>query len=196
MVRKADQYFNSLQESGRFYETLWKDIYPFVIRLAGNPNDAEELTQESLIRIWQKLHLYDRKKEFLPWVRTIIINIHRGRLRKLYRREETSIDNPVNQEEDESYTFADILEDRSYETKNEEKDKGGLINVVMGIIKEKCEQGNLAYQVMWHKDIRDMPYKCAAEIIGIPMGTVKSRRSRALIDIRKRVSKLQKELAA
>ncbi len=64
-------------------------LYSIALRVLGDPRDAEEVTQDCLVRAYRALASYDpdriRSLEVRPWLATIVVNLcrNRGRRRKL-----------------------------------------------------------------------------------------------------------------
>ncbi len=46
-------------------------VFAFLVSLTRHRQDAEDLTQESFLRAWDKIHRYDPDLPFLPWLLTI-----------------------------------------------------------------------------------------------------------------------------
>jgi len=59
-----------------------KPIYSFSYRNVGNPNDAEDITQETFLKIWKNIKKFDTKKSFKPWLFQIAKNTSIDFLRK------------------------------------------------------------------------------------------------------------------
>lgn len=59
-----------------------KPIYSFSYRNVGNPNDAEDITQEVFVKIWKNMKKFDTKKSFKPWLFQIAKNTSIDFLRK------------------------------------------------------------------------------------------------------------------
>jgi RNA polymerase sigma factor (sigma-70 family) len=57
-------------------------IYNFVFRLTGNTQTAEDLTQETFVKIWKSLKRYDQKQVFRSWAFTIARNTVTDYMRK------------------------------------------------------------------------------------------------------------------
>jgi RNA polymerase sigma factor (sigma-70 family) len=57
-----------------------------VARLVLNATEAEELAQETFVRVWQQRDKFRPTAEFRPWVFAIAINLARNRLRWWRRR--------------------------------------------------------------------------------------------------------------
>lgn len=49
-------------------------IYGFVYRLVGKPEEAEDITQEVFVKVWRSLKKFDKEKSFKPWLFKIAKN--------------------------------------------------------------------------------------------------------------------------
>jgi len=61
-------------------------------RLVLNSRDAEELAQETFVRVWQQQAKFHAGSEFRPWVFSIAVNLARNRLRWWRRRPEIALE--------------------------------------------------------------------------------------------------------
>lgn len=62
-----------------------KDIMHYAYSLTLNWSDAEDVIQETNVRLWEQRDDYDTSKEFLPWARTIayyLVLAHRTKKRR------------------------------------------------------------------------------------------------------------------
>jgi RNA polymerase sigma-70 factor, ECF subfamily len=57
-------------------------IYNLAYRMTNNLHDADDLTQETFIRAYQKLQQFDQDKKFFTWLYTVGINLIRNHLKK------------------------------------------------------------------------------------------------------------------
>jgi len=68
------------------YQLTCGRIYALCLRMCGNTHLAEELTQESYLRAWQKLTTFRGDSLFATWLHRIAVNVvlghHRTRLRR------------------------------------------------------------------------------------------------------------------
>ena len=60
-------------------------------RLVFNASEAEELAQETFVRVWQQREKFRAGAEFRPWVFAIAVNLARNRLRWWRRRPAVSL---------------------------------------------------------------------------------------------------------
>jgi RNA polymerase sigma-70 factor (ECF subfamily) len=69
-------------------------LYTIALRVLGNPHDAEEVTQDALVRAYRALAGYDPQRvaaiDLRPWLTTVVLNVARNRTRR--RRQEVSLD--------------------------------------------------------------------------------------------------------
>lgn len=63
-----------------------------IARLIFNAAEAEELAQETFVRVWQQREKFRAGSEFRPWVFAIAVNLARNRLRWWRRRPLVSLD--------------------------------------------------------------------------------------------------------
>jgi RNA polymerase sigma-70 factor, ECF subfamily len=76
----------------QLYKTYSLPIYCLCLRMTGNPDDAEDLMQETFVRLFQKHDTFRGESAFYTWLRRLAINqVLRG-FDKAYRRRETSLE--------------------------------------------------------------------------------------------------------
>lgn len=59
-----------------------KPVYHFMLRATRQSMAAEDLTQDTFTRAYEKLHTFKRGKRFFPWLYTIAVNVCRDHLRR------------------------------------------------------------------------------------------------------------------
>jgi len=61
------------------FESLYRKfaprVYGLCLRMAGEASQAEELTQDVFVRVWEKLHLFRGNRPFAPWLLTLASNL-------------------------------------------------------------------------------------------------------------------------
>jgi RNA polymerase sigma-70 factor (ECF subfamily) len=60
---------------GEIVKRYQQSVFNVCYRLLGNHRDAEDLTQNTFIRVYRRLHTYDSKRPFGPWIRKIATNL-------------------------------------------------------------------------------------------------------------------------
>ncbi len=141
----------------------------YISRLGTDSATAEDLAQETMVQIWRKASLYDRKKAVpAAWVFRVARNLRIDRLRK-QRFHETDIEETVVQSEDNG-AGNDRVVDRL--------DASRLASLVDALPADQQEVVRLAFfEGLSHAEIEQR--------LEIPLGTVKSRMRLAFNKLRK-----------
>jgi RNA polymerase sigma-70 factor (ECF subfamily) len=59
-----------------------KPLHSYLLRLLGSPEDADDVAQEALVRVWRNLRKYDPERSFRTWLLGIAHNAAVDFLRK------------------------------------------------------------------------------------------------------------------
>ena len=118
---------------------------------------ADDLVQDTLERAWAKLHLYRRGTDLRAWLFTVMHNVHVNKVR--------------------ATRATDTLDDEMPELAQRAAQGDGLVvrDLDRSIALLPAEQRSVLLLVT----LEDMSYEEVARTLGIPMGTVMSRLSRA-----------------
>jgi RNA polymerase sigma-70 factor (ECF subfamily) len=147
----------------------------YIFRFTGNREDAADLLQDTFIRVYRKKHFYKTIARFSTWVYTIAGNLAKSELRRGHRKYLTPIDRKRNDDEEYSIPLPDRdpLPDRS-------ADK----NIVFERIQTALLQiPEVFREAVVLRDIQELTYEEIAEIVGMPIGTVKSRINRGRLQL-------------
>jgi len=82
---------------GSLLMTVERPLYRFVYRLMGNAAAAEDITQETLLKVCQNLHRYREQGQFQAWVYKIAANQARDAIRRGHtwdEVEDTAVEGP------------------------------------------------------------------------------------------------------
>lgn len=107
-MNKVDQESFSLQalrsgdrtEYARLVDTYYQVIYRLALKMLGNPQDAEDILQETFIKVFKHLEKFDGRSSLSTWIYRIAVNEALMFLRKKHP-EFVSIDQPTEGEEGE-----------------------------------------------------------------------------------------------
>lgn len=167
----------TLEEDRVWFEERVKEceshLFRFAYYLTGNSEKAKDLVQEAFLRAFQYRHSFDSHYSFENWVSAILLNIHRQREKKdRFIRFFSSLWQN-DKEEEEDFTEQVEFEGESPETIALKK------QVVRDIYKAIEALPTKMKEVMVLCDIMGHSYEEASEIIGCPIGTIRSRLHRA-----------------
>ncbi len=138
----------------------------------GEMESAEDVVQEAFISAYRKINKF-REGSFKAWICRIVTNRCYDELRKLKRRPSVSL-NILNQD-DEEIDSNEWLEDPG-ETPEEQSIRTELNSAIQWCLNTlEVDFRTIVVLV----DVQGVNYKEAAEIVKKPLGTIKSRLSRA-----------------
>src|SRR5579863_4692687 len=75
----------------RLYQLHSRRVYSLCLRMAGNPAEAEDLTQEAFLQMFRKVHTFRGDSRFSTWLHRLTVNVVLMSFRKK-RHLETSLD--------------------------------------------------------------------------------------------------------
>ena len=152
----------------------YKDkLINFIYHYLKDSESAEDVVQETMIKLYQKKHYYKEIAKFSTWLYTIAKNLANTELRKRKNRKITFLSHFSN-------------DDKTYEIPSDDLEIGQQVqtDVVNEIIKNAVNQLSEKFKtVIILRDIQEISYEEISEIIGIPIGTVKSRINRARLQL-------------
>lgn len=152
----------------------YKDpLMNFVFRFVGERNESEDIVQETFLRLFKNKHYYKEIAKFSTWIYTIAGNLAKTELRKRKRRKLFSISHYMSTEKD--YDIPDSSSSPESDTNSIITDK--IIQSAIDKLSPKFKQ------VIILRDIQGFSYEEIAEIVNIPLGTVKSRVNRARLKL-------------
>lgn len=153
-------------------ERYQRPVFGLVVRMLRDPSVAEEITQEAFIRAYTKLSTFDQRRKFSSWLFRIAHNATIDEIRK--NRPATV---PLETDDDEGRVdLLQVLADHG--TADPERRAAGsalrddLEEVVRGLRPEYAE-------VMVLRFIEELSYDEIAEVMDLPLGTVKTYIHRA-----------------
>lgn len=148
-----------------------QELFRFLARFTGNAAAAEDIVQEAFLQVHLSADSFDRFRRFKPWLFTIAANKARDMMRSRSRRPEMPLDAQVASGDEEGQRFLDFLADASHVPSGalEQSEEQELVRTILaGMPNHLKEVLVLSY---YHR----FPYKEIAEVLDVPLGTVKSR---------------------
>lgn len=152
----------------------YKDqLLNYVFRFVGNRVDAEDIVQETFLRVYKNKHYYKEIAKFSTWVYTIAGNLAKTELRRRKRRKIFSVSNFVNEERD--FDIPDTAHNPEKEVDSSMKD-----DVIQRTIEKLPPKFK---EVILLRDVQGFAYEEISQILNIPLGTVKSRVNRGRLKL-------------
>ena len=161
----------------RYRDRLINFVYPFL----GDFEQAEDVVQETMLKLYEKKHYYREIAKFSTWIYTIARNLANTELRKKKRRKTTYISRMTK--DDRQYDIPAVQADLNQNLQNE-----FIRDRIHAAIKELPEHFKT---VIILRDIQELSYDDISNIVGVPLGTVKSRINRARLQLQAELQDLK-----
>ncbi|MCM1185309.1 MAG: RNA polymerase sigma factor [Lachnoclostridium sp.] len=154
------------QELAKCIDAYGKDIYSFCRHLAPDVQDAEELYQDTWLKVVEKLEIIDAMGNVKSYCLSVALKLWKNKKRKFAWRKRIAGTRDYLDEEGKEY----IPDDRAAtEEKILEKERDMLVWNAVNTLPEKMKTVVLLYYM------QDLNLAQIAETADIPVGTVKSR---------------------
>ena len=144
---------------------------------------SEDIVQETFIRLYEKKHYYKEIAKFSTWIYTIARNLANTELRKKSKTKITYLSQMNNHKKD--YDLKSSDPDLNINIENE-----FLMKEIHAAIDKLPENYK---SVIILRDIQGLDYEQISNIIGVPLGTVKSRINRARLQLQVDLMDFKKE---
>jgi RNA polymerase sigma-70 factor (ECF subfamily) len=147
-----------------------QELFAFLQRFVSDASIAEDLFQETFVQVHRNAGSFDPERRFRPWLFTIAANKARDYLRSSGRRTTQSLDNAAGNSDD-SVTFMDLMASDAPLPADEltREENVALVQKVLS------ELSPLYREVLVLSFFHRFAYKEMADMLGVPLGTVKSR---------------------
>ncbi len=149
----------------------------FAFRFVLDREEAEDVVQDTFLKVYQNRHAYREIAKFSTWIYTITANLAKTILRKRRNRKLFYFSRLGPEEKDIDFPSGDARPGQQTEDQYDEH----MIHLAMKKLPEHFRTAIIL------RDIQELSYEEISNIIGAPLGTVKSRINRARL-------KLQEEL--
>lgn len=182
----------SEREQNRFNELMegtYRKVYNMAFRLSGNRSDAEDLTQEAFFRAYRSFSEFEGDRPFENWIFRIVTRLFLDMLRTRRRRvKSVSYDTPLSNSVGDENLYFEMPDHGS----NPEQ------QVLEGSFSEELQRALNALTaeqrlLITLADVEGVAYKEIAEILGKPVGTIRSRLHRTHKAIRARLEQIRWE---
>lgn len=165
----------------RIYE---KRVYNLAYRLSGNYDEANDISVDAFVRVFQALKLFRGDANFSTWLFRIVTNVYLDRRKRTRNKQHLSLEEYIELDEN---SVARQVEDPgpTPDLVVEGHERSELLQKAIAALPD--------YQrtmvVLYHTE--GLAYDEIAEVLGLPIGTVKSRLNRARLTLREKLEPLK-----
>lgn len=160
----------------RYQDRLYNSVY----HMAGNERDAEDIAQDVFLRAYEGLRGFRQEAKFSTWLFGIMLNTVRNFWRRQGRRPAALSLDATAQDGQSSFSDPPSPHDGPQETNVREE----RVARVRAAIDELDEESR---EILVLRDIEGFSYTELAEVLELPLGTVKSRLYRARAGLKKKL---------
>jgi RNA polymerase sigma-70 factor, ECF subfamily len=142
------------------------DVYRFALSLTRDETDAEDVVQDTFLRAYKSWHTYEPDSDCRRWLFTICRNVFL-RAREKERTTVELVDSDVDVIAASTLFFEAMRS--GYEDLHARVDLAPALADALAKLPEPFRSTVLIV------DVEDQPYEAAAQVLGVPIGTVRSR---------------------
>ncbi len=160
-----------------------KRIYNIVLRMVGHRDDAAEVTQDALAKIIEHIADFKGQSAISTWMIRIAINLSYSLLRRRRIRHTASLDAAAH--DDQITPLRNQLADTrepSPDSRVQQSEAATHLHTALQSLQDDLRA------VLVLRDIDAMDYQQIAQVLDVPVGTVKSRLFRARLALRQELA--------
>ena len=176
------------QGDRRAFDTLIhsyeKRVYNLAYRLSGHYDEANDISIDAFIRVFQALKLFRGDSNFSTWLFRIVTNVYLDRRKRSRNKQHLSLQEYIELEEN---SIARQVEDPSPtpDMHAEARERRDMLQQAIDTLPDYQR----AMIVLYHTE--GLSYEEIAEVLALPIGTVKSRLNRARLTLREKLEPLK-----
>ncbi|MBI2955766.1 MAG: sigma-70 family RNA polymerase sigma factor [Acidobacteria bacterium] len=160
-----------------------RNIYRLALNITGNPEDAEDVLQETFLKAYTNLGRFEGHSRFYTWLVRIGVNESLMKLRRRHADRWVSLDAPVETDEQETLP-------REVEDWGENPEQQYARRELADILAEELRKLDPAFRtVIVLRDMENFSTEETAALLNLSVPAVKSRLLRARLKIRERLNK-------
>lgn len=169
-------------------------IYSLIARSLRDPADAADVTQEVFVKVFRSISSFHGEASLRTWIYRIALHEASNQRRwwSRHKRQELTIDAPLENEEGECTSLADMLatgEASPFEQASRAQTRGRVEQALRHL-------PHVYREVVILREIEGFGYEEIAEILDVNLGTVKSRLTRGRAALREYLKRQEQERAA
>lgn len=165
------------QDFERLVEAYERRLFNVALKLAGSPDEAADLTQDTFLRAFRAWGSFRKESQAYTWLYRILVNLNKDRIGKESRKREKEVSLIVGESGEER--FLEIPDKE--ETPAQSAERGEVRSVLQSAI-DGLQPGYRECVVL--KDMEGLSYEEIASTMGITVEAVRSRLARARQQLR------------
>jgi RNA polymerase sigma-70 factor (ECF subfamily) len=148
-----------------------RELFSYLRRYLGNAEKAEDVFQATFLTVHLKCELFEEGRRFRPWLYTIATNAAIDFKRRSKRHTRISLDTPRSQDSEDVGRLVNLLESDDADPMDSAvaAERGRMVRETLDRLPESM---NAIIHLVYYQG---MKYREAAEVLEVPVGTVKSR---------------------
>ncbi len=165
---------------GRLVTRYQDRLYNMLVHVVGSADEAYDVAQDAFVQAFLKLDTFHRNSAFYTWLYRIGFNLAISRRRR--QRPTTSVEQAREQTGSEPVSRDDLPTDHL-----DREERVGQVRVAIASLSEEFRS------VLVLREIDGCCYETIAEILNLPVGTVRSRLHRARLELREQLKGVLQE---
>jgi RNA polymerase sigma-70 factor (ECF subfamily) len=157
-------------------------LFNTLVYVTGSRPEAEDVVQDTFVQAFTKLNSFQQRSSFYTWVYRIAFNLWASKRRR--RRREMSLEFG---REVAGHELADATDSPLQQLERQEQI--GLIRLALETLNDE------ARAILTLREMDGCCYETIAEILELPVGTVRSRLHRARLQLKRQLEEVLKEQA-
>ena len=164
--------------------TYEKRVYNLAYRLSGNYDEANDISADSFLRVFQALKMFRGDANFSTWLFRIVTNVYLDRRKRTRNKQHLSLEeyieldeNSVARQVEDPGPTPDVVAEAHERTDVLQKAIASLPDYQRTMV------------ILYHTE--GLAYDEIAEVLSLPIGTVKSRLNRARLMLREKLEPLK-----
>ena len=178
LVRRAREGDDNAAEA--LAQRFRQPVYCLALQLLGNPDDALDVAQDSLLNFFTTLDRFNTSRPVKPWLLTIVRNRARDLMRHHKVRNKVSLDPTGGGSTNEEAPYVPQLIDQSADPEGDARQS--QLRRYLWTALGRLPTGQREILIL--RDYQDLSYSEIAKVLSIPIGTVMSRLHRARTSLR------------
>ncbi len=172
---------SAFDELVRRYE---KHVFNFAFRMTQNHDDAADISSDAFMKVYNGIHSFRGDANFSTWLFRIVTNLYLDSRKKSKAHMNIPLDEYIDLEES---SVARQIED-PLPLPQAQIESNERVDMLSEAINELPEYQRVMV-LLYHTQGKS--YEEIAEIVGLPIGTVKSRLNRARLALKKRLEPMR-----